>query len=80
VAEEKIVTINLRKKLLKKARWKRNKIAISRIREMIKRISKAEKVVFEKKLSNKIFSKPISKIRIRTIKIDDKSVRAELVE
>jgi ribosomal protein L31E len=80
VAEEKIVTINLRKKLLKKARWKRNKIAISRIREMIKRISKAEKVVFEKKLSNKIFSEPLSKIRIRTIKIDDKSVRAELVE
>lgn len=80
MAEEKIVTINLRKKLLKKARWKRNKIAISRIREMIKRISKAEKVVFEKKLSNKIFSEPLSKIRIRTIKIDDKSVRAELVE
>jgi len=80
MAEEKIVAINLRKKLLKTGRWRRNKAAVSRIRQKLKRISKVDKVVFERRLSNRIFSGPLSKVKVRIAKLDEKSVRAELAE
>ncbi len=80
MVEEKIVTINLRKKLLKTGRWRRNKTAVSRVRDMISKISKVNNVVFERKLSNKIFINPLSKVKVRIVNIDKKSVRAELVE
>ncbi len=78
MAEEKIVTINLRKKMLKKGFWMRNKIAVNRIRELVGKASKAERVVIERKLNDKVFSNPLKKAKVRIVKIDDKSVRAEL--
>lgn len=80
MADEKIITINLRKKLLKVGRWRRNKAAVSRTRETLKKFSKAEKVVFERKLVDRIFLSPLTKVKVRISKLDDKSVRAELAE
>ena len=80
MADGKILTVNLRKKLLKTGKWRRGRVAVSRVRDMLIRNSEAEKVVMEKKLSERLFLHPLSKTKINIVKLDDKSVRAELVE
>ena len=41
MVDEKVVILNLRKKILKKPRWKRAKTYMKRLREIIKRIVKS---------------------------------------
>ena len=82
MAEEKIVTLNLRKEIVKKPRWKRAKIMVKRLKEKIKRIAKSEKVKMDKKINQMIWKNskfPRYKIKIR-IKKEGESYRAELVE
>ncbi len=46
----RIIRINFRKDVIKKATWKRKKILMSRIKEKMKRILKTENI----KISNKV--------------------------
>lgn len=81
--EEKILTINLRKKLLKVPRWRRAKDQMKFLRELLKKRTKAEKIKIGKELNEKIWSrsasKPVMKIRVRVSK-DDKTTSAELMK
>lgn len=81
--KERVVTINLRKRL-KAARWKRAKEASKVLNEILRRQTKAESIKIDRRLNERIWAKggekPATKLRVKIIKIDDKSVRAELME
>ena len=79
---ERVYTISLR--AVKKApRWKRSKRAIALIREFLIRHTKAEYLILDNALNEKIWErgsqKPPSRVRVRVTKEED-TVRAELVE
>ena len=79
---ERVYTIPLR--AVKKApRWKRSKRAIALIREFLIRHTKAEYLILDNALNEKIWErgsqKPPSRVRVRVTKEED-TVRAELVE
>jgi len=84
MAEEKILTINLRKKLVKVAKWRRAKDYVKFLRERLKRNFKTEKIKIDKKLNEKIWERsmenPPVKLRVKVVKLDDGSVRVELME
>lgn len=81
MAEEKIITINLRKELMNKARWKRKKLAVKILREILeKRLKK--KVKIDKSLNEKIFGsekKFKTKLRVKLEKINEEIFEAKLV-
>lgn len=83
MVEEKIITINLRKKVIEKARWKRSESIVRLLKDVLKKQTKAEKIKIDKKLNEKIWrrgaEKPPTKLRIKLIKLDDGSVKVELV-
>jgi len=83
MVEEKILTINLRKKLIERPRWKRSKGVLRVLKDILKKQTKTEKIEIDKKLNEKIWSrsaeKPLTKFRIKIIKSDDGSVRVELM-
>lgn len=82
--KDRIITVNLRKELLKKPDWKRSKDFVHIFKALIKRQTKAEKIKMDKDLNKKIWRrgarKPPSKMRIKIVQIDDKSVRVELAK
>jgi len=83
VEGERIYTIPLR--AVKKApRWKRSKRAIALIREFLIRHTKAEYLILDNALNEKIWErgsqKPPSRIRVRVTRQEEDTVRAELVE
>lgn len=84
MAEEKIITINLRKEIVKTPRWKRSKRAIKVLREVLGKNFKTENLKIDKKLNEKIWEKTgtniPAKIRIKIVKVDDKTSKAELME
>lgn len=84
MVEEKILTINLRKKILKVARWRRGKVYSKLLRELLKRRLKTEKIKIDKQLNEKIWKRgienPPSKLRIKIVKQDDGSIRIEAME
>lgn len=84
MAEEKILTVNLRRLVVKKPRIRRAKQSLTVLRKILKKIAKTEKVTIDKKINEKIWSrgakKPMGKLKIKLIKVDDKSFRAELEE
>ena len=73
--EEKIVTLNFRKLLVKKIRRKRAKYLLSILRREIKKIAKTENVKISKEVNELIWKKgiqkPPSKIRIKILKEKD---------
>ncbi|MDI6798415.1 MAG: 50S ribosomal protein L31e [Candidatus Aenigmarchaeota archaeon] len=78
--EERVVTINLRGKLVKAPRWRRSKLALKFLRERLKRIAKTE-VKIDPSINKRIWSKGENpaKLRIKIVKIDEKTSRAELI-
>lgn len=80
---EKIVTINLRKRLIKTPRWKRAKQAAKILRGTLERRTKGE-IKLDKTINEKIWSRgienPPSKLRIKITKVDEKTFKAELLE
>ncbi len=81
--DERIYTIPLRD--VKKApRWKRSNRAIALIRDFLIRHTKAEYVIIENALNEKIWErgsqKPPSRVRVRVKREEPDTVRAELVE
>lgn len=83
MADEKIITINIRKKLKETPYWKRSSTAARMIRDILKKNSK-KTVKIEKSLNEKIWErsiqKPRTKLKIKITSIDDKTSKAELVE
>jgi large subunit ribosomal protein L31e len=84
MAEEKIITVNLRKELKKVPRWKRAKKAVKILKEILKKQTKTENLKIDKALNEKIWSRssknPPTKLRIKIVKVDDKTSKAELIE
>lgn len=82
MAEEKILTINLRKKLVKTKKWKKAKNYLKVLRELLRRKFKTDKIKIDGKLNEKIWGKgienPPSKLKIKVIKLDDGTIKAEL--
>lgn len=82
--DEKILTINMKKRIVKGPKWRRNSYGIRVIRQLVKRHSKAEKVNIDKSLNEKLWSKgvqnPPTILRLKIIKVDDKTVKVELLE
>ncbi len=83
MAEEKILTINLRKKLVKTKKWKKAKNYLKVLREFLRRKFKTDKIKIDGKLNEKIWEKSIEnppyKLKIKVIKLDDGTIKAELV-
>lgn len=80
--EEKIITVNIRKRLLKMKKWRRSSHAARILREVLEKKVKG-KVKFSRNVNEKIWSKssgnPVSKLRVKIVKVDEKNYRAELV-
>lgn len=70
MAEEKILTINLRKELVKKPRWKKRKEAVAALKEIIKRRTRSEEIKIGKELNEKIWSRerPPTRLRLKLTK------------
>ena len=83
MADEKIITINIRKKLKEAPYWRRSDSASRIIRDILQRHSK-KKIKIDKSLNEKIWERsiqhPQTKLKIKIISIDDKTARAELVK
>ncbi len=81
--EEKILMINLRKELVGKPYWKRAKDAASILRGILKKKTKADKILISQSLNEKLWSrgieKPSVKLRVKIIK-DGDTARVELME
>jgi len=80
--QERIYTINLKYPTLKYARWKNSQKSSRVVREFLKKHMKTEQVKIGRSISEKIWKrgdqKPPSKIKIKAIKTDDGTVKAEL--
>ena len=80
MADEKILTFNLRKDLRSSPRWQKTKKTTAVLRKKLERAVKSE-VSIDGKLNERIWSKggenPTTKLRIKITKTDDK-YRAEL--
>ncbi len=79
--EEKLLTINLRKELDKTGRRRaRNYMRI--LRNRIRRIVKTDKIRIDGRINEKVWSRsmgnPPLKLRIKTVKSDDGSVKVGL--
>jgi large subunit ribosomal protein L31e len=72
MVEEKFLTINLRKSLVKKQNWKRSEAAILILKKLLKRHLKTDKIKISQALNNLIWKrgikKPKTKIRIKAVK------------
>jgi len=80
--KERIYTIPIRQKLLKKPRWERSKEAMGLIRNFLKRHMKSDKIKIDKSIGEEIWKgggqKLPGKIKIRVVKDDEGTVTAEL--
>lgn len=74
MVEEKIVKINLRKRMKNIPRWKRKVVFTKILRKKI-----SDKMKISQKMNEKIWHTNTQKIRIKLVK-DDKSVKADVVE
>jgi len=83
MADEKIVVINLRKYMVKKPKWFRSSLAIKILREELEKKTKVKKIKLDKKLNEilwkKGIEKPVMKVKVKITKVDEKTVKAELV-
>jgi large subunit ribosomal protein L31e len=83
MVEEKILTLNLRKKLIEKPRWKRSNSVVKILKDVLKERTKAEKIKIDEKLNKKIWvrsiKKPLTKLRVKVTKLDDGSVKVESI-
>lgn len=83
MAEEKIVTINLKKELVKLPKWKRGKLTARILEKKLKKMTKIENLKIDKSINEKIWSgsieKPHAKFRVRITKVDEKTSKAVLI-
>jgi len=84
IEKERIMTVNLRKKFIKKPKWRRANIAVRTVEDFVKRHMKTDTVKLSKEVGEKIWSrsreKPPNKIRIKAIKKEDGTVEVKLLD
>lgn len=84
MADEKIITINLRKGLKESPRWDRSRRATSNLRKILKKHAGTEKIKIDGKVNDLIWRKsierPVHKLRVKITKKDSKTSTVELVE
>jgi large subunit ribosomal protein L31e len=84
MAEEKIITVNLRKELTKVPRWTKANRTVKILREILEKQTETENLKIDSALNERIWSRssknPPAKFRIKIVKVDDKTSRAELME
>ena len=72
MAEEKFVTINLRKIIVKKQKWRRSEVAVFALRKLLERHLKTNKIKLSQNLNNLIWKRgskrPKTKLRVKAIK------------
>ena len=83
MADEKIITINIRKKLKESPYWKRSSSASKIIRDILQRHTK-KKIKIDKSINEKVWKSgiqnPKTKLKIKITSVDDKTAKAELAE
>jgi large subunit ribosomal protein L31e len=83
MADEKIITINLRKHTKEFPYWERSRAASRILRELLQRHSK-KKIKIGTSLNEKVWQRsiqhPATRMKIKITSIDDKTAKAELVE
>lgn len=83
MAEERIVTVNIRKELKESPYWNRSSAALRLIRRELQKHSK-KKIKIDKSINEKIWQRgiqhPKTKLKIKITSVDDKTAKAELVE
>ncbi len=84
MAEEKIITLNLRKQVLRTPLWKRSNATVKILREVLEKKTKIKNIKIDKNINEKIWSRsarnPETKLRIKVTKIDEENGKAELIE
>lgn len=84
MADEKIITVNLRIGLKESPRWDRARRATANLRKILSRHTKAEKIKIDNKVNEFIWKKsierPAYKLRLKITKKDSKTSSVELVE
>jgi large subunit ribosomal protein L31e len=72
MAEEKYLTLNLRKLLVKKQNWRRSESAIFILKRLLKRHLKTDKIKISTALNNLIWKRgiknPRTKIKVKAVK------------
>jgi large subunit ribosomal protein L31e len=83
MAEEKIISINIRKELNEYPKWERSGKAVSIVRQRVARYTKSQNVVLDKRINERLWSRgakrPDTRIRLKITKGSD-SVKAQLME
>ncbi len=83
MADEKIITINMRKHVKESPYWERSRAASHILRDLLQRHSK-KKIKIGASLNEKLWERsiqhPAMKMKIKITSIDDKTAKAELVE
>jgi len=74
---EKIITINLRKKLIKSPKWKRSSFLSKLLFETIKKRTHKDNVIIDQSVSKEIWSRgiknPPTKLKLKISEEDDKA-------
>jgi large subunit ribosomal protein L31e len=72
MAEEKYLTLNLRKLLVKKQNWRRSESALFILKRLLKRHLKTDKIKISTALNNLIWKRgiknPKTKIKVKAVK------------
>jgi large subunit ribosomal protein L31e len=72
MTEEKYLTLNLRKLLVKKQNWRRSELAVFILKRLLKRHLKTDKIKISTALNNLIWKRgiknPKTKIKVKAVK------------
>jgi len=72
MVEEKFLTLNLRKLIVKKQNWRRSEAAVLILKRLLKRHLKTDKIKISQALNNLIWKKgmkrPKTKIKVKAVK------------
>jgi len=83
MADEKIITISLKKDVVKAPKWKRSSAVFKIIKENLRRHTKSDKIILDKKINERIWARgienPLAKIRLKIVK-QNEGIRAELLQ
>jgi len=82
MADEKILTLNVRKDLLRTKTWKRGGSVAGVLRKKIQKMFKEQRLIIDKGVNEEIWKRgmknPPMRLRLKATKVDENTVRIEL--
>jgi len=82
MAEEKILTLNMRKEMSKGPRYRKINRLISTLRKKIQKMYKDQKIIIDKTVNEEIWKRgtinPPASLKLKIITVDEKTVRVEM--